>query len=445
MINKYNSLKYTLNRGQTLIDALYETLSDNDKDDSGNLITHIWRTHTKLKEFNLSKNSMQLYRANGFDNIIRHCLKSEITHYDSDIINRFVTTSYNEKTFCKQGLRDLRKSAEMLGEFWHTGTLIWHVLSPWQKRVPSGEFAVAIEDFRQYLIVYGGIVDNSIRKYCNAMQRFLCFLEDNGFINFSDLSLASLSAKITEYIGNYNKGGLSGIIFELRLFFDVIGNAEECKFRTSIDFSVAIPPRAMYHREIKRGFDVDQINSLVSSVPTASVIGKRDYAMIRLAATTGLRACDVVSLKFENIDWHTKTITIVQSKTGQPVTTVLTPQVGNAIADYCLNARTQFESQYIFLTYNQPYRKLSADSIGQRVRKYLREIEIMQPQQDCGFHNFRRGLGNRLLLSHTSFEMMSESLGQQHPVSAKKYASTHNAELKSCAIPLDYVDKGELL
>jgi len=384
---------------------------------------------------------MNLYRANGLNNILRYCMGRGITQYDKNVVDEFVTESYEKRLLCKAGLRDLRKSAEMINDVKQTGKLTWHVSTPWKKRVPHGEFSVAVNAFRRYLTVYGGIVENSIRSNCNAVEKFLCFLEDSGFISFSDLSLESLSGKITEYTRNYKRGGLIGVLKKLRKFFVSIGSADECDFRTHINFGIAIPIRASYHREVRRGFDVEQINKIIEVIPTETLIGKRDYAMIRLAATTGLRACDITALKFENIDWRIKTINIIQSKTLQPVTTIITPQVGNAIADYILNARPKSDSPYIFLPFHPPYRKLSTDGISGRVRQYARETEAVKPPQDCGFHNFRRGLGNRLLCAHTSFEMISEVLGQKYTLSAKKYASAHNAELKSCSLSLEYVKR----
>lgn len=42
--------------------------------------------------------------------------------------------------------------------------------------------------------------------------------------------------------------------------------------------------------------------------------GKRDIAMILLAARLGLRASDICGLKFEDIHWETNTICLIQKK-----------------------------------------------------------------------------------------------------------------------------------
>ena len=68
-------------------------------------------------------------------------------------------------------------------------------------------------------------------------------------------------------------------------------------------------------------------------------IGKRDYAMMVLAAQSGLRACDVVRLELGSINWRTREICLTQHKTGEPLSLPLEPESGNAIADYILNGR----------------------------------------------------------------------------------------------------------
>jgi integrase len=48
-------------------------------------------------------------------------------------------------------------------------------------------------------------------------------------------------------------------------------------------------------------------------------IGKRDYAMFSLMTTYGIRACDVVALTLDDIEWRAGHILIRQSKTGNPL------------------------------------------------------------------------------------------------------------------------------
>src|SRR5262249_25144498 len=64
-----------------------------------------------------------------------------------------------------------------------------------------------------------------------------------------------------------------------------------------------------------------------------SATGKRDYAMILMTARLGLRISDLRQLELGDLDWRAKTITIVQHKTGRPLSLPLLDDVGWAIID----------------------------------------------------------------------------------------------------------------
>jgi len=69
------------------------------------------------------------------------------------------------------------------------------------------------------------------------------------------------------------------------------------------------------------------------------LVPARDAAITLLALPTGMRACDIIGLKTGDIDWRTSTLTIVQRKTGNPLTAPLLPAVAEALAEYILAER----------------------------------------------------------------------------------------------------------
>lgn len=78
-------------------------------------------------------------------------------------------------------------------------------------------------------------------------------------------------------------------------------------------------------------------------------MGKRDYAILLLVAKLGLRISDVRLLRFENIDWHNKRISILQQKTGIPLELPLLEDVGWAIIDYLQYGHPETDCPCIFL------------------------------------------------------------------------------------------------
>jgi integrase len=427
-----------------IIDEYYQTLSIGDKHCKENIIALVYRTHCALLKFKLAKTTMNLYRANGFNKILHYLHNQGIEKYDYEILTQMVKNAFidvSNKRICSQAAHDLRRAVEMVKQFYETGKLEFRILSPMDKRNPVGEFAAAAESFLQYQIQCGYLVRASINEIYNSSCRFLCWLYDKGYSNFNNLDLQTFSNLTTEYLSRYTKTGVRSTLNRLKKFFSTLAE-DDCVFTLKLNYSCAIPRLLAEHKVVRRGFTSTQIADILKAIPQNTVIGKRDYAMILLGAVTGVRACDVVSLKFEDIDWHNNEIKITQNKTGSAVSIPLTPEVGNAIADYILCGRPKSKLPYIFLPLKGVDRKLDNDAPGGRLRNYINESTILLKNQNSGFHNFRRALGQRLLMSNTSLEMIAQVLGHRSISSTKPYLSADFNGLKSCGISLEIVQQG---
>ena len=58
------------------------------------------------------------------------------------------------------------------------------------------------------------------------------------------------------------------------------------------------------------------------------MIGRRDYAVLLLAARYGLRPCDLRQLRLDAVDWREGVLSITQAKTGRGLTLPLLPRLG---------------------------------------------------------------------------------------------------------------------
>ncbi len=76
------------------------------------------------------------------------------------------------------------------------------------------------------------------------------------------------------------------------------------------------------------------MQALLQSVDRSTAIGKRDYIMLLLIVTYGLRVSEVVTLKLEDIKWKANCLHVFQHKTGTSLMLPLTDAVGNGVIDY---------------------------------------------------------------------------------------------------------------
>jgi site-specific recombinase XerD len=309
-------------------------------------------------------------------------------------------------------------------------------ISKENQRELSDEFANFHEKFAEEMRRSGRWSEYTLSKKKNLVRRFLFFLEDEGFKSFEQITLKIMNDCLTKYASRY-KGGLSSAINGVRTFLKCLHGLQ----LTSLDLSVAIPDLISPRRQYIKGFSAEEVSKLLSVPDTDTPLGKRNYAIMMLAAQTGLRAIDIVNLNREDIDWHGRKIRISQHKTGRALCVPLETESGNAIADYLLKARPKCDIPNVFVSQRGinhiAPKLLLTTALSQFVHKYMKIAGIDTTTYGRrAFHSFRRGFGTRLLEAETPLELLWQMMGQYKINSVVPYLSIEEQGLKSCALPL---------
>src|SRR5438094_3667643 len=113
------------------------------------------------------------------------------------------------------------------------------------------------------------------------------------------------------------------------------------------------------NRTVCRGFrvrsDGSKSSQVLSGVDRRAPCGKRDYAMLLLLATYGLRGCEVAALTLHDIDWRNDRLKISERKAGNSTAYPLSTVVGAAIVDYLKNGRPVSKDRQLFLRALAPF------------------------------------------------------------------------------------------
>ena len=211
------------------------------------------------------------------------------------------------------------------------------------------------------------MAEGSIKSWRSRLFKLEHFLVDSGVQKFSDVTLTVLNRYI-ETLAGYSTTTVSEIIRELRYLCDY---ALENGFHTET-FSSAMPHvKNIRQQRLPSVFTPNETSRILASVDRSSPLGKRNYAMILLAARLGLRISDIRSLEFSSIDWAKKTIAIIQQKTGKPLELPLLDDVGWSIIDYLKHGRPESDSPKVFIRHSPPFDELSSSSnlVVQQMRK----------------------------------------------------------------------------
>lgn len=160
----------------------------------------------------------------------------------------------------------------------------------------------------------------------------------------------------------------------------------------------------------------------------------RDAAIALLALTTGVRACDVVALRLRDIDWASSTISLVQRKTGNPLTIPMVPALSEAMARYILEDRPYCESGHVFVGSKAPHGPFADHAAVYRVIKKVFAAAGVDGR--AGTRVLRHSAATGMLRSGAALPVISAVLGHADPRSADAYLEVDEERMRACVLPL---------
>lgn len=390
----------------------------------------VWRTHRAMSKLGLSEKTVKHYTEDGLAIILSQHYDAGTDRYSDEILDRLVSQrrfQYERGQITRVPYQNLRKSAYWVREMYRTGNITLGKLPNWGQRKPVEPFQALLDEF--CVSAEHTMAETSLKAARSAVRRFLFEVEDHGFNTLADFSQINMNRCVASFAAHYTSG-LCSAVFCVRLFLHFLYEHG----LTAVDLSLSLPELVAARKMFHEGFTEEELKHLLEHPDRTTTIGKRDYAMMVLAAQSGLRACDVVRLNLDSIDWRTRVIRLTQHKTGEPLSLPLEPESGNAIADYILNGRPDSVIANIFLCHTGVIRPLDARSASSVVSKHMKQAGV--PAKRRAFHALRRTFGTRLLQNEVSFELIQQLLGHRDMDSMKPYLSIDEQGLKMCALPL---------
>ena len=335
--------------------------------------------------------------------------------------------------------RHLVFGVKVLDDFARTGTICRFVVETTGLRVPVGMHK-ALREYEQYSRERRYLRPTSLAERMHNIAVFLDFLRIRGLESLDTLQAEDLSAFIRTRTA-WTPSTVSHVSSDLRLFLQYL-------FTRDIlprDLSTAIPTiRLASNAKVPSVWEPELVERLLAVVDRSSPKGKRDYAILLLAARLGLRLGDIKGLTLDHLHWTTSTIEIIQNKTGEPLVLPLIEEVGNALIDYLRAGRPPVEHRHLFTNLTPPFEPICERDRLHRVVVYWRElagIKFRTPQRQ-GLHSLRHTLATRLLGAQTPFPVISAVLGHASPATTFIYAKADVETLRIAAIDPEEVCHG---
>lgn len=294
---------------------------------------------------------------------------------------------------------------------------------------PKSKYEMYIDKFVQFQIEHRGICSGYSVHTRTVCQSFCRYIQDCGVRSFNSLTPATLLEFVSEQGKKYMRKTMSDHCSVLRSFLAYL-------YRNHIvntDLAgIIIGPHIFKDESCPRFISKVQIKSILTQINCATEIGMRDYAMVMLLATYGLRGIEVIRLRLDDIDWRRNLIHIKLRKAGNNSVYPLSQSVSQALVAYLKQGRPISKERCIFLTHKAPYRPLAYTwALGDKVRQYMRlaGIKIARP----GTHTFRYSCAQSLLRNATPMKVISDYLGHTEPNTTGQYIKINIDDLRQVA------------
>ncbi|MDH3349071.1 MAG: tyrosine-type recombinase/integrase [Desulfobulbaceae bacterium] len=226
----------------------------------------------------------------------------------------------------------------------------------------------------------------------------------------SELTHESVENFFLSYADKSGRAARRSMQAALRTFFrfclhqGFVQQPLDCAVPTLRTYKLAVIPRGLT--------DVEALNVL-SSINRSSNAGRRDYAMLLVLYTYGVRGGQVRALCLQDIDWANDQIYFKALKQGKNCLLPLSAEVGQSLLDYIQNARPPSSYQEVFLTTRAPYHPLpGSNDLSAIVRRHICNAGIESHAK--GAHVFRHGLATSMLQRGHSLKEIADVLGHRH-------------------------------
>ena len=368
---------------------------------------------------------------------------AELRDVDVASFLQFVAAEHAQGRFKDWKAKLLRKAVLVLSEVARTGSYRWHLS---QSVHPNDALDVVfrpVQEQFEFWLGQQGLALATRELYATVARRILAWLPAHGVAEVRKLTGADVSAAVVFLGEHYRPGSMRTVVVAVRVLCRFLEESGNCA-----GLSRAVPRVVSRRARSVEALPAERIEALTTSPDADTPAGRRDRALLLLAARTGLRPIDMVGLRLVDIDWRQSRITLTQHKTGTVLTLPLLADVGEAIADYLLNGRpADVADGHVFLRAQAPYVGLSPAGSLYYVaeRAFARTETATQDAQDHGrgFRVLRASFATRMLEGETLLPVIAGALGHRGTGSAKHYLAADEQRMRQCCLDFAGIEPRE--
>lgn len=301
---------------------------------------------------------------------------------------------------------------------------------------PSGRrpvpqpFADAVPGFFDYLVDERGLRPASVRHYRHHLRSFEAYLDSIGPCGLGEVGPPVLSAFMVER----SRAGLArSTVRDTAGVLRVFLRYAHREGVIDTDWSEAVEWPQLYRlSEIPRSITWEEVNRVLAGVDRRTPAGRRDYAILLLLVTYGLRGREIAELTLDDIDWKRERLAVPERKGGHSTAFPLAVVVGEALVEYLRGGRPDTSDRHVFFRAVAPRRPLGSAAVSSLARQHLLRAGVDVPRP--GSHTLRHTAVQRLVDADVDLKTIGDFVGHRSARSTEVYAKVAVEALREVAI-----------
>ena len=285
-------------------------------------------------------------------------------------------------------------------------------------------------DFERYLTHERALAPATRINYLAFAREFLTHCFGRGAVRLRDLTARAIHQFMVRVVPKLGSGRAKLMVTALRSFFRFLLLRGDVR----VDWAACVPPVANWRlAELPKSMEPADVERLLRECNRRTITGQRDYTILLLLARLGLRACEIVALTLDDIDWEAGEIRL-RGKGSQHDRLPLPQDVGAALATYLRTGRPRCADRHVFIRRAAPHRGFAGSmTVCTIVMRALARAGLSPARK--GAHLLRHSLAVRMLRRGASFSEIGQILRHRVPQSTEIYAKVDLDALRPLAQP----------
>lgn len=282
---------------------------------------------------------------------------------------------------------------------------------------------VYINNFLEYLEYQKNYSKHTIKNYADDLNLFLNFAKENKITSFKEIDYSFIRLYLKRlYDLKYEAKSISRFISALKSLFKYL-----CHQNIISDNPMILISSPKVEKKLPKYLEYNEVERLLKAPNINTELGIRDYLILEILYSTGIRVSELVNIKILDIDMSNKEIRIL-GKGNKERIVLFGDVLKEKLNLYLKNAYSFFNinnSEYLLL--NKHGNKINDREIRTIVDNNMKLAGI---NKKISPHTLRHTFATHLLNEGADIKTVSELLGHETISTTTIYTHLTNEQLK---------------